>query len=139
MYVKIKYSVEAILFLLFLNVWMIMSIIDSKYTYILAFCLFVWVFYYFDYKLFKIKYVKDNWNIVIVKSVWKEYTLKEYEIESIEYLWKISYFTWYWIKYNFFTWEILFTTWFENIVRIIMKDWRRILISPRNVDLFVKK
>lgn len=95
-----------------------------------------WVSVFFIIRLVNnLKYEIDN-NWITIITPWKrKYLLEKKDIEKIDYIGKVPFYYWLWIRVNFITWDVMFTTSLNNIYRINMFDWKKILISPKNKDL----
>ena len=80
----------------------------------------------------KLHYIVTDEAITIVTPWWKKFVLPKEEIESIEQksIWKFS-LMWRGIKYIPRRKEVHFTTSTHNLHYITMKDWRTVVISPR--------
>lgn len=132
---KITYLTTWLLLLFMLNYSVILIIKDTmEMRQLLFFGLFGYLFYRL-YSLFKyIRYeFSDEW-IRIFQNKHRSYFLKVQDIEKIEMIDKLWLLNWFWVKHNYFTKETFFTTSISKIIKIYMKDWRVVNISPNKFD-----
>lgn len=132
---RLVYLVTWILLLFMLNYSVVLLIKDSLEIWQFVLSLFVWFLFYRLYVLFKyIRYeFSEKW-INIYQNKNKSYFLKIEDIEKIEKINKLNFFSWFWVKYNYFTKEVYFTTSLSKILKIYLKDWRVVLITPKTFD-----
>lgn len=83
------------------------------------------------YRLLRYDFSKQGIKIILPSG--KEFMLEKNSIDKIEKINRIPWRYWSGIRYKYFKQEILFTTSTSNILKIYMKDGRKILISPRTI------
>lgn len=78
----------------------------------------------------------DKWIKIILPSG-REYMIEKSNIVKLEKVWYIPWRYGSWIKYRFLSNELMFTTWRTNILRIVTRDWKNILISPKKIADYI--
>ncbi len=125
-----------LIFLLNYFLYILLTDWDNIWFYLIA-ILLLWLSFWFIIRLMNWLFYdfEDDW-IKIVLPNKKSHFLPKNDIVKIEKIDKIPFWYGIWIKYNIFTKDIMFTTSFKNWYRIIMNDWRSIIITPKK-DEFV--
>lgn len=126
-----------VLFLINYTIWYTISTRTNPYLMIIL-TLFIGLIFYNMLKLIKwVKYIFSEKWIKIIISPKRSYFLEKNNIDKLEKINKLPLLQWFWLKANPFKKEVSITTSKSNIVKIHLKDGKKILISPLLVPEYV--
>lgn len=138
-FTKFAILITWIILLILINYTIRISVQTRNLPYLVIFLtLLLGLIYYNMMKIIRwVKYEFSKAWINIIITPKRKYFLSKETIDKLEKINKLPLLQWFGLKANPFKKEVSVTTSKSNIIKIYLKDWKKVLISPKNLPEYI--